>query len=169
MYRQSTAGPAAGTQNHPFGEVEIPHEILRDVSNLVGRLECWLNDVPYDRLVDKIILRDGVIDDPSVDGGLITVIPGDRKIACNRLTLAVSIGTSTASSRGFPRVMRTVRAHLIDCADIAKIVVLLTDTWNPRMNTEHFRDVVAHARKGRYVVPHLVSGKKISMVEWAAR
>jgi len=166
MYRQSTAGPAAGIQNHPFGEVEIPHEILRDVSNLVGHLECWLNDIPYDRLVDQIIHRDGVIDDHSADDELITVIPGKRKIACNRLTLAVSVGLSAVSSLGFPRVMRSVREHLIDCENVAKVVVLLTDTWNPRLNTEHIRDVVAHARKGRYVIPHLVSGKRILQNSW---
>ena len=96
----------------------------------------------------------------------IIVIPGKRKIACNRLTLAVSVGLSAVSSLGFPRVMRSVREHLIDCENVAKVVVLLTDTWNPRLNTEHIRDVVAHARKGRYVIPHLVSGKRILQNSW---
>lgn len=166
MHRQMVANTTADTHGQLFGEMEIPQDILRDVSNLVGRLECWLNDVPYDRFVDQIIRRDGVIDDHSADGELITVIPSEKKIACNRLTLAVSVGLSAASSRGFPRVMRSVREHLIDCENVVKVVVLLTDTWNPRLNTEHICDVIAHARKGRYVMPHLVSGKRILQASW---
>jgi hypothetical protein len=166
MYRQMMANITAGIQNQPIGDSDIPAEILSEVSDLVERIERWLTDMPYDRLVDQITRRDGVIDDHFADGEPISVIPGNRILACTRVMLAVSIGTSSANSLGFPGVMRSVREHLIECENVAKVVVLLTDNWIPRMNTEHIRDVVAHARRGRYVIPHLISGKRILRASW---
>jgi len=55
---------------------------------------------------------------------------------------------------------------MIDCERITNLVVLLTDTWGPRQIEEHLRDVYAHARQGRYVVPHLVTGGRILRVDW---
>lgn len=161
------ANITAGIQNQPFGESDIPVEILGEVSELVERIERWLTDMPYDRLVDRIILRDGTIDHHPRDGDLINVIPGNQKVACTPITLAISAGTSSIRELGFPSVMRSVREHLIDCEQVARVVILLTDTWNPRLNKEHIGDVMAHGRRGRYVLPHLVSGTKIVKVEWS--
>jgi hypothetical protein len=82
------------------------------------------------------------------------------------MTLAISTGISPANSLGFPAVMRSVREYLIDCERMAKAVVLLTDTWSPRHIEEHIGDIRAHARHGRYVVPHLVTGGRVLRVDW---
>ena len=166
MYRQMMANITAGIQNQPFGELDIPEEILAEVSSLVERIECLLSEASYDRVVDRIIRRDGVIGHHSEGGAVINVIPGTQKVACTRLTLAMSTGISVSSSLGFPCVMRSVREYLIDCEKISKAVVLLTDTWSPRHVEEHIGDIRAHARHGRFVVPHLVTGGRILRVDW---
>ncbi|MFZ4819426.1 MAG: hypothetical protein ACOYLU_12335 [Limisphaerales bacterium] len=160
------ANITAGIQNQPFGEPDIPGEILREVSELVERIERLLTDFPYDRLVDRIIRRDGNIGHHTEGGDVINVIPGNQKLACTRMTLAMSTGISPASSLGFPNVMRSVREYLTDCERMAKVVVILTDTWNPRHIEEHIGDIRAHARHGRYVIPHLVTGGRVLRVDW---
>ena len=166
MYRKMMENITAGVQRQPFAEQELPQEIQRVVSNLVERLASRLREEPYDRLVDRIVRREGTIGHHSEDGELINVIPGEQKLACTRITLAISTGLSPVSSIGFPSVMRAVREYLIDCERMAKAVVLLTDTWSPRHIDEHLRDIRAHARHGRFVVPHLVNGNQILQVEW---
>lgn len=166
MYRPMMANITAGIQRAPFGDSDIPGEILSEISDLVERIERWLSDVPYDRLVDRIIRRDGAFGHHAERGEVINVIPGNQKVACTRITLAMSTGISPASSLGFPSVMRSVREYLIDCERMAKAVVLLTDTWSPRHIEEHIGDIRAHARHGRYVVPHLVTGGRILRVDW---
>lgn len=168
MYRQMMANITAGIHKDPFGELDVPGELLDEVTDLVGRIERWLTDVPYDRLIDRIIRRDWDIGHRAEGGDVINVIPGGQKIACTRVALAMSIGTSAVGSLGFPSVMRSVRQHLIDCERMTKIVVLLTDTWGPRHLAEHVGDIRAHARHGRYVVPHLVTGSRVLRVDWPA-
>lgn len=90
-----------------------------------------------------------------------------EKVACTRAALAVCTGMSPPSRLGFPNVMRTVREYLIDCARISEVVVLVTDVWSPRHVEEHLRDVLAHQRQGRFVVPHLVSGRRLLRLDWS--
>lgn len=167
MHQKMMANITADIQKQHFGDFDIPEEILADVSDFIERIDRWLTDISYKSLVDQMIHGEGVIGHHARDGGLINVIPGNQKVACTRLALAMSTGTSLVSELGFPSVMRSVREHLIDCEQVARAVILLTDTWNPRLNKEHFGDVMAHARRGRYVVPHLVSGTKVVRVEWS--
>jgi hypothetical protein len=166
MYQQMMANITTGIQNQPVGDLDVPAEILSEVSDLVERIERWLTDATYDRLVDRIIRRDGAIGHHAAGGDLVHVIPGKQKLACTRITLAMSTGISPNSTLGFPSVMRSVREYLIDCERMAKAVVLLTDTWSPRHIEEHIGDIQAHAHHGRYVVPHLVTGSRVLRVDW---
>lgn len=166
MYRKMMENITAGIQNQPIGDLEIPADILSEVSELVERIERWLTDFPYDRLVDRIIRRDGAIGHHAEGGDVISVIPGNQKIACTRLALAMCSGVSPTSPLGFPSVMRSVREYLIDCERMAKAVVLLTDNWSPRHIEEHIGDIRAHARQGRFVVPYLVTGRRVVQVDW---
>ena len=156
------------SRSHPnaLGDLDPPPEVLEEVADLVKRIEACLRETLFDDLVDRLTNRDDDLGFPSGGGVPINVIPGTHKLACTALTLAVAKGISAGSRLGFPNVMRTVRANLIDCERIAKAVVLLTDTWSPRHTEEHLRDIYAHARQGRYVIPHLVTGDRIHRVEW---
>jgi hypothetical protein len=169
MYRQMMARITSDIENQLLDELEIPQDVLGEVSDLVGHIDGLLADSSYDRLVHQIMQRDWALSNQSPAGESINVIPGQEKVACSRVTLAVSTGFSAASSIGFPRVMRSVREYLIDCQRMAKAVVLLTDTWSPRHIDEHIGDIQAHARNGRYVIPYLVTGGRILRVDWPRR
>ena len=166
MYRKMMANITAGIQRAHVGESDIPEEVLIETSHLVERIESWLTEVQYERLVDRIVLRDEAFRHHADIGAVVNVIPGNQKVACTRITLAMSTGISPASPLGFPGVMRSVREYLIDCEGMAKAIVLITDTWSPRHIEEHIGDIRAHARRGRYVVPHLVTGSRVVRVDW---
>ena len=166
MYQSMMENIVSGAPWLLFGEYELPMEIQRAASELVERLESQLRGVPYGQLVDQILRGEGIDNHPFGDGEFHNVIPGEHKLACTRVTLALSTVSHRGNSLSFPVVMRSVREYLIDCERMARAVVLLTDTWNPRHIQEHIRDVHAHARQGRFVIPHLVTGNQIVRVEW---
>lgn len=166
MFRQMMENITAGIQPNAFSELDLPEEILREVSTIVDRIDGWLIDASYNRLIDRIVRRDGALGHPADGSNVINVIPSDQRVACTKITLAMSTGISPVSWLAFPSVMRSVREHLIDCERLAKVVILLTDTWSPRHIEEHIKDIQAHARQGRYVLPHLVTGGRVLRVDW---
>lgn len=166
MYRQMMENITAGIQPHSLSGLSLPEEILREVSTIVDRINGWLSDTSYDRLIDRIVRRDGALGHPADGGNVINVIPGDQRVACTRIMLAMSTGISPVNWLAFPSVMRSVREYLIDCEKVAKVVILLTDSWSPRHIEEHIKDIQAHARQGRYVLPHLVTGDRVLRVDW---
>lgn len=166
MYLSNKASMVSRSHRNALGDLDPPPELLEEVAELVKRIEACLRETPFDDLVDRLTNRDDDLGFPAGGGVPINVIPGTHKLACTALTLALAKGISPGSRLGFTNVMRTVRAYLIDCERIAKAVVLLTDTWSPRHTEEHLEDVYAHARQGRYVVPHIVTGDRILRVQW---
>ena len=166
MFRQMMDNITAGVTQHRSTELELPMEIERTISELVHRLQNRLAEGTYGELVDYLVRRQGISDHSQAEGDTINVIPGQQRLACTRITLAVSTGTSSTGALGFQSVMRAVREHMIDCERMTKAVILLTDTWNPRHVEEHIRDIHAHSRHGRFVVPHLVTGNRILRVDW---
>jgi len=166
MFRQMMDNITAGVTQLPYSELELPMEIERTISELVHRLQNRLAEGTYGDLVDHLVRGQGISHQSLSDGDMINVIPGQHRLACTRITLAVSTGASPTGSLGFQSVMRAVREHMIDCERMTKAVILLTDTWNPRFIEEHIRDIHAHSRHGRFIVPHLVTGNRILRVDW---
>lgn len=166
MFRQMMDNIAAGVTQPPYSELELPMEIERIISELVRRLQSRLAEGSYGELVDYLVRRQGISHHSLSEDDTISVIPGQQRLACTRITLAVSTGASSTGSLGFQSVMRAIREHMIDCERMTKAVILLTDTWSPRHIDEHIRDIHAHRRHGRLVVPHLVTGNKILRVDW---
>ena len=166
MFRQMMDNIAAGVIQPPYCELDLPMEIERAISDLVSRLQNRLAEGTYGELVDYLVRRQGISHQSLSEGDTINVIPGQQRLACTRLTLAVSTGASPTGSLGFQSVMRAVREHMIDCERMTKAVILLTDTWSPRHIDEHIRDIHAHSRHGRFVVPHLITGNRILRVDW---
>ena len=165
MFRQMMDNITAGVVP-PCSELELPMEIARTISELVHRLQNRLDEGTYRELVDDLVRREGISHLSLSGGDTINVIPGQQRLACTRITLAVSTGASPTGPLGFQSVMRAVREHMIDCERMTKAVILLTDTWSPRHIDEHIRDIHAHSRHGRFVVPHLVTGSRILRLDW---
>lgn len=166
IYQQMMESITAGMARYPDGDLVLPSDIEDVIATIVRRLEGNLRDGTYRELVERVLRPDGMSQYPVTGGELINIIPGNQMAACTRIAVAVATGSSPTSSVGFPNVMRAVREYIIDCERIAKAVVLITDNWNPRQIEEHIRDIRAHQRQGRFVVPHLAAGGRIHRVDW---
>ena len=165
MYEPTAGGPAITSPQLPWRGDALPEELERLVADIVGRLERRLSDQSYGSLLGQIDRGRWEVP-PTAAGEAITLIPGDGKTACTRAALAVCAGTSPKGRLGFPSVMRSVREYLIDCERIARLAIVVTDVWSPKHLEEHLRDVWAHHRQGRFVVPYLVAGERLNRLGW---
>lgn len=143
----------------------IDADLLNRIERLLDRLQSDIREEGYLRILERFHQDQDASEQFPTGGDLINIIPGEVKTSCTQLCLAFS--SSTHSSRyKFPEVIRSVREYLIDCSGIAQVAILLTDTWSPRQVEESTKDVHAHARQGRFVVPYLVSGRTLTAIDW---
>lgn len=124
-------------------DVDLARRVLERISNAVSELG-------YDYFVEDISSHDflGGEDSP-IGSNRINLIPSLHKGACHPILVAVSRGVHRTAALGFPKVMRGVKTHLIECADKTKVTIVLCDHWDSKsfMN-EHFDELRAHNRKG---------------------
>ncbi len=142
-----------------MAESDVTDNDFSEVRRTLESLERILTDVPFGDLSDVIGDWGGM---PPFDN--INVIPSaGRKGACHNTLLATASGSGT-SRKGFLSIMRQVRRHLIDCFGKTRVVVLLTDTWDPAKFRESRADIEAHRRRGVVFVTGVVSGRNIGPI-----
>jgi hypothetical protein len=91
---------------------------------------------------------------PSPD---ITVVPGELADASRSVLLAVTKGWNGKGRLSFTRVMRHVRARLIESRREIKAVIVFCDSWDSASFQEQHRDELgAHARNGVHFLFGLV-------------
>lgn len=136
-----------------------PDTLVR-VRRLIQDLRAVLGDYGIDKLLDSIGSDDCPIRDVMRDGSIV-VIPGRGQGSCAPIVLALARGRDGRSPQGVPSVMREVRAHVITCFEMAEVVLLLTDRWDPDLLRESVPDFKAHAARpvARKVLIPLVGWK----------
>ena len=157
--------------------VEI-HEILETsgirsetrelVEKFIDTLQRLLSDYDVDQILDAI--ANGGMLFPRIDEqGDFVVIPGNGSGSCAPIVFAVAKGRDSRSRYGLPKVMREVRAHLIQCFELAEVVILLTDRWDPDLMKESEADFSSYGsrRFGSKVLIPIVSWKsKLTVYNW---
>ena len=81
---------------------------------------------------------------------VVTAIPGNGAASCSPVLFGVARGARNGST-GFSTVCRMVRARLIDCP-ATEVVVLVSDSWDPRLLAESIEDFRARRRHGMEVL-----------------
>lgn len=161
---------------NPFRDIladaKLRPETLARVEQLIEDLHRALSDYDIDELFDALSGGEDLI--PGIrsggagrggfpgSGGDIVVIPGREPGHCAPIVLALARGRDGRSHQSVPSVMREVRAHLISCFEIAEVVILLTDRWDPDLLKESEPDFSAHAARpvARKVLIPLVAWKR---------
>jgi hypothetical protein len=147
---------------------EIRPETRNRVRRVIDELRRVLSDYDIDWIRD-ILASGGQLFPGMGEDGSIVVIPGDNAGHCAPIVLAITKGKDGRSPHGLPNMMREVRAHLIHCFEIAEVVILLTDRWDPDLMKESEADFSAYASRsrGRKVIIPIVSWKRqLSAYEW---
>jgi hypothetical protein len=117
-----------------------------DLFGIWNELAELFGQIDFDDLVED--LQHGI--PPFSPGGndQINIVPGDRKVACKPVLLALARGGGKSGKFAFENVMRAVKEHLIECQDILKLVVFVTDTWDSRKFLEdHFGELASWRRR----------------------
>jgi len=144
-----------------LSDAKVKLETRTRVEDLINDLRKLLSDFDIERIWED--LAEGGFLFPGLgEGGDIVVIPGHGQASCAPIVLAIAKGRDGRSRFGLPNVMREVRAHLIQCFEIAEVVILLTDRWDPDLMRESEPDFSAYASRpiGRKVLIPLVSWKR---------
>ena len=84
------------------------------------------------------------------EGGThINLIPSERTSTCTSTLLPVAKGRGARNSFSFDNVMQSVKKHLIDCQNVVKLVVVVSDTWDSSSFTsKHADELAAWRRRG---------------------
>lgn len=145
------------------------------IRGIVGRLDRALQQVgSYEELADLILDGGGQWGPDSMIGSAdqVNFIPANGALGeCREVLVALVQGRRGA--RGLRSVLRQVREHLIRCgaangntAHTTRIVILVTDIWDPELLAESKGDFAAHAEDPRLpktFVGVLVNGTQLSI------
>ena len=142
-------------------EAEIKAETRNRASELIEELSRLLSDYDLDQIREILVSGGELFEGLSEDGGIV-VLQGERTGKCAPIVLAIAMGKDGRTRFGLPNVMKQVRAHLIRCFEIAEVVILLTDLWDPNLMKESESDFIAYSSRsyGRKILIPIVSWKR---------
>lgn len=106
--------------------------------------------IDFDDIIED--LKGGIVPFGPAAGDRVNILPGDGKVACKPVLLAFARGGGSGSGKSgkfaFENVMKAVKQHVIDCQDVLKLVILVTDTWDSRKFVEdHFGELSSWRRR----------------------
>lgn len=118
---------------------EETYGIWEQLAELFGQLD-------FDDIIED--LKGGCFPFGPEGDDRINIVPGYDKVACKPVLLAFAKGSDVRSKLAFENVMKSVKQHLIDCQDIVKLVVFVTDTWDSRkFMSDHYGELSSWRRK----------------------
>jgi hypothetical protein len=147
-------------------ELDEDFDDRENLRSMIERITVAVSEIGYDGVAAAIVSHGGQSGRESMIGNLqpINLIPSESTGECCRLVLVVAHGGKASRKRGFPSVMRQLRAHLISCARESKLVVILTNTWDPKLIEESRLDLLAHRQQGTKFVALLATGNSITHI-----
>ena len=122
-------------------------ELGDEVYGIWEELAGLFGQIDFDDIIED--LKDGFPPFGPGEEDRINIVPGDGKVACKPVLLAFAKGSGSRGKFAFDNVMKAVKQHLIDCHDVLKLVVIVTDTWDSRkFMEEHFGEFSSWRRRG---------------------
>ena len=117
---------------------------------VLRRIALAIEELGYEYFAEDVSSGDFLGgDDSPLGSSRVNLIPSRHKGACHPVVVAVSQSASRTAAMGFPKIMRKLKAHLIECAGTTRIAIILSDQWDSKsFREEHFDEVRAHHRKG---------------------
>ena len=152
-----------------LSEAEIKNETKSQVKRILDSLRGHIEEFGFDRFKD--LVSEGGANLPGIgEGDGVVVIPGSNgEASCTPVVLAIAQGRDLRRRHGLPRVMRLVRAHLIKCFEVAEVVILLSDNWDPSLMKENewdFEEYRARRHFGKLLIPVVVVKRQLHAYTW---
>ena len=136
------------------------------MQSIIRRISEVVSEFGYEEFAEMVLANGGQFGANSMIGniGPINLIPSEGEGVCCPLVMGVAQGRSASRRNGFPEIMRQLRAHLIRCSCRTNLVVILTDSWDPKLIGESKLDLIAHRELGVKVITLLASGNTITHI-----
>jgi len=139
-----------------------------DINHILSQAFPSIAEFGFDRFCDRVLAEGGQWGERSMigSGRRIPIIPGQGSVSCDVLAIALARGTSVSSPSGLPKVLHSVNEHMVKCGSIVRAVILLTDSWGPKVVAPHEGGFEAHRQKGCVILPVLVSRNTLGQITW---
>ena len=137
-----------------------------NVESIIDRVTRAILELGYDDFADAVTAHGGQSGSRSLIGNNapINLIPSESDgICCSTVVAVARGGRDTKRGNGIRQVMRSLRAHLIDCLRETQLALVLTDTVDPLIK-ESREDLLAHGRRGVAVIVLHVVGNTINLI-----
>lgn len=159
-----------------FSESDIDPELRAEIVAIIERLSDVLEQIGrIDQVYRSITDGNGQWGDGSMIGSTspVNIIPAEEDdfSSCQRVLVAFAQG-GTRKRYGLKDVLKSVRTHLIGCGDSrcqpngpTQAVILVTDTWDPRIIKDSIEDFRAHMNSAvpKVFVGLLVNGNQVTI------
>jgi hypothetical protein len=120
------------------------------VDKLLDRLKLAITELGYDAVIEDLSSSDLVGGEDSLLGSEdVMVIPGYLEDAARPILLAATKGWSGNTPRSFAKIMRQVKARLIEANGATQVVIVFCDCWDSAsFEEEHRQELRAFDKNG---------------------
>jgi hypothetical protein len=135
-------------QHTPVSSLADP--ISASLAALLERLKPAIAEFGYAAVADDLISADLVGGEDSLLGSDdVMVVPGHLADAARPILLAVTRGWAGKEPLAFAKILRQVKAWLIEANQSIKVVVVFCDAWDSAsFQQEHREELNAHSMNG---------------------
>jgi hypothetical protein len=133
--------PMSPSPQEPIGLPGLDSPLSSSVAKLLVRLKAAITELGYDAVIEDLSSSDLVGGDDSLLGSEdVLVIPGYLDDAARPILLAVTKGWGGNAPRSFAKVMRQVKARLIEADGATQVAIVLCDCWDSASFEEEHRE-----------------------------
>ncbi len=128
------------------------------LAKLLDRLKAAISELGYDAIIEDLSSPDLIGGEDSLLASQdVMVIPGYLEDAARPILLAATKGWSGNSPRSFTKLMRQIKARLIESRGATQTVVPFCDSWDSTsFEEEHAEELRAFANTGIRFIFYLV-------------
>jgi hypothetical protein len=134
----------------PAGLSGLVDPVSGSVTRLLDRLKAAIAELGYEAVVEDLLCPELVGGDDSLLASEdVMVVPGYLADSTRPIVLAVTKGWGGREPHSFSRVMRQVKARLIEAKGTIQVVVVFCDCWDSAsFQEEHHEELSAHNQNG---------------------
>jgi hypothetical protein len=142
--------PVSIALHEPTELSALADPISASLAALLERLKTAIAEFGYAAVADDLISADLVGGEDSLLGSDdVMVVPGHLADAARPILLAVTRGWAGKEPLAFTKIIRQVKARLIEANGAIKVVVVLCDAWDSAsFQQEHREELNAHSMNG---------------------
>jgi hypothetical protein len=134
----------------PTGFPALESAISGSVARLLDRLETAIAELGYEAIIEDLASPELIGGDDSLLGSEdVMVVPGHLPDTSRPILLAATKGWNGKEPQSFAKVMRQVKARLIESRGTIDLGVVFCDWWDSAsFEEEHREELRAHDRDG---------------------